>query len=446
MLDTFEKNTMNATTGCKANEDVPKDAHGRCYIQDPMEGGHGNRDDGQLFQIFSDFHVGKIQRYFEGRTAQEGRVFNNESYSGLVSARALHGGVDRAPVDPDTGVLRPGALTKWDAAQGIFVPHVPLIWDPYQGASVPCSSCKGANLLNFAASRGVPVVKIIISLDCIELGCHNNSGAVPHVLNTSAGLTDFGEFSKRRTTIYQVLQEAAGDALVGIDADDAEVLPKLAFDATDAPFKDYGKDGLDFLLAVTFADGSVKRVVVPGSFRPSWNPTASVPADAGNPASGKSFMWAGAALESGGRAVTGVELLYAPLLWKRLHNRQPQLVAAWSAESGELQLPAVAVPSHELLASLNETGPEAFRFDVTIRNITGGPCAVSQSDQLAVALEAAVFGAVNTAAAALPVPPSTTVAMRCACNGVSCPADCTNTYLKPAYDYSSTSVTLPLVR
>ena len=79
-LDVYRHGTMNATTGCKANESrTTKDALGRCYKGDPMAGGQGSRDAGQPFQIFSDYHAARMQKYFEGGSSASGKIFYDEA-------------------------------------------------------------------------------------------------------------------------------------------------------------------------------------------------------------------------------------------------------------------------------------------------------------------------------------------------------------------------------
>ena len=56
----------------------------RCYKQDPMQGGHQDRDRNQYYGIFSDFQCALIQRYFEGETLEKGRAFRDEKGDGFV--------------------------------------------------------------------------------------------------------------------------------------------------------------------------------------------------------------------------------------------------------------------------------------------------------------------------------------------------------------------------
>ena len=130
---------MNATTGCKAADShITKDALGRCYKGDPMAGGHSSRDAGQPFQIFSDYHVGIMQKYFEGASDRSGRIFYDEA-----------------------------------APAGAF----PFVrWDPRVGAFVRLSR-SSSSIRYRMVSRGVPVVKIIAPASCIELACRPSADA-----------------------------------------------------------------------------------------------------------------------------------------------------------------------------------------------------------------------------------------------------------------------------
>ena len=71
-LDPFYKD-------CDESDEQPREDQkpNRCYKQDPMQGGHGNRDDGTYYGLFSDFQNARIQRYFEGTDATDGRAFKS---------------------------------------------------------------------------------------------------------------------------------------------------------------------------------------------------------------------------------------------------------------------------------------------------------------------------------------------------------------------------------
>jgi len=249
-----------------------------------------------------------------------------------------------------------------------------------------------------------------------------------------------------------VWHEPVGDAVAGIDAEDEWRLADISVQGEkrwweqDAPNYVVSWRGGDFFFEVTLADASVKRVVVgEGSFR-SIGPTNYLPelvADgADHQTSASSFKMWGAALESDGKALASVCLLYAPWVHRGLHAREPQLVTCWEpagphdAYHVEVRPPAERIPS----AAMREKAlhPYHFEYNVVIR-ASGGPCAVSQTYLLLHAVERAVWRAITWTAenanaidtAATRVPPSTSVTTRCVCNGAGCDAGCEHSFAYP---------------
>lgn len=245
MIDIFQHGTMDDTDN-KCRSYSPIDEHGRCYKGDPMQGNSGN-DNEQHFGIMSDFNLGFIQRYFEGTTTSNGRLFFDEA----------------------TGVY-----SRWDPIERIFVPQ----------------PRDDSHLAKRVASRGVPVVKIIAAVSCFELRCYRNGGEAPGLLDNSALSV---------TTVYQVI-EHVGNAVAGIDADDPIALANVSRYA-EAPDRKWSSSGADFLFKVTFKDESIKRIVIPSSFRN--DPTGTVKPSSAHAMDTASFQWMSAALESDGKAV-----------------------------------------------------------------------------------------------------------------------------------------------
>ena len=156
MIDVYWHGSMGVTES--VCPDIPQDELGRCYKQDPMQSGGGNTE-GKIFHIFADFNVAVIQKYFEGTTATNGRLFYDEA----------------------TGVYN-----RWDPTQGIFVPQP-----------------RDQNHLRYrAASRGVPVIKIIAVVSCFELRCfRTNDGEALALLDTSAlHITNVYQVGRARAT------------------------------------------------------------------------------------------------------------------------------------------------------------------------------------------------------------------------------------------------------
>ena len=404
LLDVFQHGTMNATTGCKAANaavvsnitEYPKDSLGRCYKQDPMQG--GSIDAGQPYAIFADFHAGQIQGYFEGKTATDGRLFYDDA--------------------SDT-------YERWDPTTGAFVPQPRTTSD----------------LRVRVALRGVPVVKIIATVSCIELACRPIAdGSVPSLLTTSALAYTADSDTSSITSIYQVM-EHVGNAVAGVDVDDPLAMARIIWDGS-APDRGFSESGVDFFLSVTFADESVKRVAVAGSFRSWYNPTGPVPTNANDPSKGASFRLLGAALESNGKAVKSVDLLYAPLVWEGVHAREPQLITSWTVTGGEAPPKAAAVPSAAMLAAANHHTPHRFEYDVTIHANRSSGCAIALTYGLVRAIERAVFLRLKSTLAS--VPPATSVVMRCACVGDgACSDGCHASFSRPPHDYTAGDVADP---
>ena len=74
MIDVYDHHEMP----CTRDAAIPRDAHGRCFKQDPMQGGSG-KEAGTHYQIFSDFNAARVQSWLEGTTGDNGQVHYNRS-------------------------------------------------------------------------------------------------------------------------------------------------------------------------------------------------------------------------------------------------------------------------------------------------------------------------------------------------------------------------------
>ena len=265
----------------------------RCYKQDPMQGGGGNKHDGQIFSIFSDFHAGKLQSIFEESSV-------------------------RSP-DGDEYVTWNRDTLTYEA----------------------CDACnrESDKTIHFE----VDVAMIFASISAVELEAWRIAGP----LNTSV---------LELTTVFPPMQYV-GNAKAEIDADvDADL-----FRIWQADFQSYSQPlaelqgwcdrGCDFLYSITFADGSVKRVVINSSFKGYTRPENhyGIHEDASDPTHTKSHEFLAVAVPSGGRRAVRVDLLYAAEAWKGVHARVPQLITSWDAEIGEIPAPQQVEPSFSTL-------------------------------------------------------------------------------------------------
>eukprot|EP01043_Picozoa_sp_COSAG02_P003392 COSAG02_NODE_82_length_39723_cov_247.146650_34_plen_268_part_00 len=184
---------------------------------------------------------------------------------------------------------------------------------------------------------------IFASISAVELEAWRIAGP----LNTSV---------LELTTVFPPMQYV-GNAKAEIDADvDADL-----FRIWQADFQSYSQPlaelqgwcdrGCDFLYSITFADGSVKRVVINSSFKGYTRPENhyGIHEDASDPTHTKSHEFLAVAVPSGGRRAVRVDLLYAAEAWKGVHARVPQLITSWDAEIGEIPAPQQVEPSFSTL-------------------------------------------------------------------------------------------------
>ena len=422
MIDVFAHGTMSTTeASCRTDDAWPKDAHNRCYKQDPMQSGHANRDAGRNYQIFSDFSVSVIQQYFEGAPGKtNGRIFNADDLTSLPAGFVNN--VNNAGTDPH--------FLRWSKVHSQFVP-VPM---------------HGNDVKTRRAHAKVPMVKVIVAIDCYALRCYSSTSSVPPVLDTS-GIGTMGS----TTLIYQVFEERDGTMRRSHNVDDPTAMQHIAWsgDISVSPYRAFSSSGVDFFCEILFNDGTRTRVAIDLSFRKA--PNTHIDPNANDPTHATSQKWGGCAalVPTGSPTLAQVDLFFAPLVWNGVHARRPQLIATWKKQGDVLQLPKVEIPTAEELKVGNGTTPfHTFYYDISIPTGTKDACAVAtESRGLAQALERAVFNEITSTATAtaVRVPPATEVKVSCSCIGNQCNDGCTSSYIYPSTYTRNDSVIRPFV-
>ena len=271
-LDPFYKD-------CDVSAELPREdqAPYRCYKQDPMQGGFGHRDDGTFYGLFSDFQNARIQRYFEGTDATDGRAFKS----------------------PDGGYLRWNPATESFVDAQLRSTETPQVFDKH-------------------------LIVAIFTISCAELKC-DALGA----MDTS---------SLEVTQVYPPLQYT-GDSREFVDIDDEDMLDRYHLVQADSDNRDeemYCLDyGCDFVAQFTFRDGTVTRVLIPAGFRPWRGATRPVNPNAVDPLHPDSFK--NTAVSVIGQDPTRIDLMYAPAAWEGIHARVPQMLSSWTAAEGEVR-------------------------------------------------------------------------------------------------------------
>ncbi|OXJ22578.1 peptidase M66 [Burkholderia sp. HI2714] len=112
-LDVLMPSSAAHYAGCRVDHQL--DSQGRCFKQDPMQGGAGDQSPGYQFTMFSDFSVARLQAWMEGRilmdalsatgyskwdTATQRRV----PYKPMTDDKGLYGINHNLPVVRDTKV------------------------------------------------------------------------------------------------------------------------------------------------------------------------------------------------------------------------------------------------------------------------------------------------------------------------------------------------------
>ncbi|HEY0660382.1 MAG TPA: M66 family metalloprotease [Lysobacter sp.] len=254
------------------------DAQGRCIKQDSMQSGDGDQSPSTLFIGHSDYSTAMIQRWFEGVTTKN-------------ATTGVYTNTGKAVYDPTF----PNKYRRWNTIE--------RRWDDYN----PASTTNGQNGLNnnFPITRDVPVHSIVVTIS-----------------NTTPALT-------------QVLPTVSftGNLLDQIDPTDAAqrtaITPGYLGGTGASRWFCYATianhAGCDYTVRVTYADGSVRHVLLQGGFRPVNRPSDAPTGSPLNPASGYSFRLF-AINVPGDKALSKIELLSTPMAWNGMPD-EPVVLA-----------------------------------------------------------------------------------------------------------------------
>ena len=275
-IDPYDKK-CDALSAQSREDEAPH----RCYKQDPMQSGHGDRDDGLYYSISSDFQNARIQRYFEGTDLNGGRLFR--------------------------GVTPAGGYARWNPATQRFAD---VGEDGYR-------TTENVKVID------ADLTAAIFTMSCPELKCDG------------AGTLDTSTLEA--TQIYPPVSYR-GNAKEYVDVDDPKQLgrfhyPKARADGRDEKF--YCDVGCDFIAAFTFPDGTRKRIMLSGSFRKWLDPSGPVYHKAPLPNDSDSYKTK--VVAALGSNPTRVDLMYAPFAWEGVHARKPQLITSWTKSGGEMK-------------------------------------------------------------------------------------------------------------
>lgn len=236
------------------------DSSGRCIKNDPMQSGSGDEASSYRFSTFSDYSTAVMQRHLEGVTTLKSD--GTHAYSGGKVVR-------------DTAF--PGGYKRWDTLDAKW-----LNFDPAttQGGIFGFDQ-------NLPIARDVPVHAVVLTL--------SNAG--------TAGATQ----------IYPPIR-FTGNRLRAIDPTNAGDRASITPD-TGTYFWYCRNGGCDYTLRATYADGTVRHVLLQGGFRPFNQPTGAPPASASDAKNGDSFERFVVNLP-GDAALSKLELLSTPMVWQ----------------------------------------------------------------------------------------------------------------------------------
>lgn len=235
------------------------DREGRCVKQDPMQSGSGDQAPGYKYTMFSDFNAAAIQRYFEGTTTL-----------GDGDVHEYDGGVIFVDANSSTGYAR---------------------WDSLERRRVEVTVETVDNGLygfdrGLPAQRGVPVHAIVFTL--ANVGDPAASQIYPPLAFT-------------------------GNLVRQVDPTVAAEREAIVPDTGDVPWYCHAS-GCDYTLRVTYADQSVRHVLVRGGFRPWFDPEGTPEPTTEDPADGDSFRVFGVNVP-GDKPLKTIELLDTPMGW-----------------------------------------------------------------------------------------------------------------------------------
>lgn len=273
LLAPFVPSTASRFASCRstsfAGHARAVDSAGRCVKNDPMQSGSGDQASGYRFATFSDYSAAMMQRNLEGVT-----VLNADG------TRRYDGG----KIVPDASF--PGGYKRWDTLDRRWV---------NVEATTQSNGIFGLDR-NLPQARGVPVHAVVITL--------SNAG--------TAGATQ----------IYPTLRYT-GNRLRYFDPTSAADRAQFVPDTSANPW--YCRNGgCDYTLRATYANGTVRHVLLQGGFRPFNEARGAPPASASDPLDGNSFRRFAIHLPDDG-ALSRVELLSTPRAWEGVVAAPPVL-------------------------------------------------------------------------------------------------------------------------
>ena len=256
-LPPFMPTTSSRYSGCASHtfggHARTIDAQGRCVKQDPMQSGAGDQDPSYKFATFSDASTGIMQRHMEA------------TY-----------------VVPDAA--RASGYKVWD--------RTAMRWTDYTPATT--SYAQDGLLGNFPMQKNVPVTTIALTI--------SKAG--------TAGATQiYPSFSYTGNLIQQIDPT---------DTAQRTNINPLASWSQNVPWRWYCvNSGCDYTVKVTYAGGTVRHVLLQGSFRAFNDPDGALKTGATDPLQSASFRRFVINVPNDA-TITRVELLDTPSAWKGL--------------------------------------------------------------------------------------------------------------------------------
>lgn len=239
-----------------------KDQAGRCVKQDPMQGGGTDRAKSDIFGMFSDFNVGQMQRFMEGKTRidDEGQ-------------RVYEGGRIFTDANSATG------YSRWDSLAQKRVPYQP---------KTDAEADQFGFDNGFPSQRNVPVQTIFFSIS------RANTAGVTQIFPIPGAYTG---------NLRRLVDPTKPEQLKEIHPQNGKV------------FSYCHASGCDYSLRISYEGGQVQYVMLQMGKRAAGNPSSAPPANFLNPKDGDSFRIM-AVNVSAAKRITKVELLDTPMAWK----------------------------------------------------------------------------------------------------------------------------------
>ncbi|MFZ6747159.1 M66 family metalloprotease [Undibacterium sp. JH2W] len=269
------RTAQNYADACLNEPERIKDSLGRCVKQDPMQGGDGDQSSGDHFSMFSDFHAGLIQQFFEGKTTLDSK--GKHQYQGgriFVDSKFASG------------------YSRWDSIDKKRVGYTPL-------TDLDADANGFDN--GFPSVRNVAVRTIIWT----------------HSLASTANVAQ----------IYPLAAAYQGNLRRYVDPTNASQVAEIHPDSGKY-FSYCHQTGCDFTLRISYQDGSVQHIMLQQGRRPPGDPRGASPASYLDPKNGDSFKMSGINI-SAAKTVRKIELLDTPMAWNGI-GKNPRVLTSRS--------------------------------------------------------------------------------------------------------------------